>query len=193
MSKNKNKNRYKKQAKKKGFLSGMNEGLKTKGDIKNSSLETGKDLLIGVIGGGLIGAAVGKPSLLVGIATTLGGHYSGNKLVQILGLGIMTGGTFKSTAAVSGLEGLDGVKERLQAFKTVLSDKFFLDKIKKKASSTNGIGELQYFTYPDGELAALNDIERQIEESAYQFQGSGLRGDEDDIQVGIIDLDDRLI
>jgi len=191
MSKNKNKNRYKKRAKKKGFLSGMNEGLNTKGDIKNSSLETGKDLLIGVVGGGLIGAAVGKPSLLVGIATTLGGHYSGNKLIQILGLGIMAGGTFKSTTTVSGLEGMDGVKERLQAFKTVLSDKFYLEKIKKKASSTNGIGELQYFTYPEGELAALNDIESQIEESAYQFQGRGSLSD-DDIQVGIVDLDDRL-
>lgn len=164
MAKNKNKNRYKKQAKKKGFLSGMNGSLDTKGNIKNSSLETGKDLLIGVIGGGLIGAAVGKPSMLVGIATTLGGHYSGNKLVQILGLGIMAGGTFKSASTVSGLEGMDGVKERLQAFKQVLSDKFYLDKIKKKVAatkSTNGIGELQYFTYPEGELAALNDIERQ--------------------------------
>jgi hypothetical protein len=193
MSKNKNKNRYKKQAKKKGFLSGMREKLNTKGNIKNSSLETGKDLLIGVIGGGLIGAVVGKPSLLVGIATTLGGHYSGNKLVQILGLGMMAGGSFR-TQPVSGLEGLDGVKERLQAFKTSLSDKLFLDMIKKKAG-TNGIGELQYFTYPDssmGELAALNDIERQIEESAYQFQGGGAMSD-DDLQIGIIDLDDRLI
>lgn len=192
MSKNKNKNRYKKQALKKGFLSGMNEGLNTKGSIKNSSLETGKDLLIGVIGGGLIGAAVGKPSLLIGIATTLGGHYSGNKLVQVLGLGIMAGGTIKS-GTVSGFEGMDGVKERLQTFKTIISDKFYLDKIlKKKAATTNGIGELQYFTYPDGELAALNDIERQIEESAYQFQGNGSLSD-DEMQIGIIDLDDRLI
>ena len=169
----KKKNRYQKKAKKKGFLSGMNEGLKTEGNIKNSSLETGKDILIGVIGGGLVGAVIGKPSMLVGIATTLGGHYSGNKLVQILGLGIMAGGTIKS-GTVSGLEGMDGVKERLQAFKTSISDRLFLDKIlKKKAGATSGIGELQYFTYPDssmGELAALNDIERQIEESAIQFQ-----------------------
>jgi hypothetical protein len=191
----KNKNRYKKQAKKKGFLSGMNESLNTQGNLKNTSLETGKDILIGVIGGGLIGAAIGKPSLIVGIATTGVGHYTGNKLVQILGLGMMAGGSFKAGQNVSGLEGLDGVKERLQAFKASLTDKLFLDMLKKKAGSTGGIGELQYFTYPDnsmGELAALSDIERQIEESAMQFQGGNGIG-EDDIQIGIIDLDDRLI
>jgi hypothetical protein len=89
---------------------------------------------------------------------------------------------------------MDGVKERLQAFKQVLSDKFYLDKIQKKAASTkttSGIGELQYFTYPEGDLAALNDIERQIEESAYQFQGT-MSGD-DDFQTGLIDLEERLI
>jgi len=190
----KKKNRYQKKATKKGFLSGMNEGLKTEGNLKNSSLETGKNILIGVIGGGLVGAVIGKPSMLVGIATTLGGHYSGNKLVQILGLGIMAGGTIKS-GTVSGLEGLDGVKERLQAFKTSMSDRLYLDKILKKKAGTNGIGELQYFTYPDssmGELAALNDIEKQIEESAMQFQGNGSFAG-DDIEIGIIDLDDRLI
>jgi hypothetical protein len=66
----KKKNRYQKQAKKKHFLSGMNEGLPTKGDAKNTMLETGKDILIGVLGGGLIGAAIGKPSMIVGIVTT---------------------------------------------------------------------------------------------------------------------------
>jgi hypothetical protein len=186
------KNRYQKKARKKGFLSVRGDRLNTKGNIKNSSLETGKDVLIGVIGGGLVGAAIGKPSLIIGIATTGIGHYTGNKLVQILGLGMMAGGTFKS-ASVSGLNGMDGIKERLQVFKATLSDKFYMDKLKKKVGAA-GIGELQYFTYPDssmGELAALSDIERQIEESAMQFSGRSLS--DDDIQIGIVDLDDRLI
>src|SRR5438552_4644444 len=114
----KKKNRYQKQAKKKHFLAGMNEGLPTKGDAKNTMLETGKDVLIGVLGGGLIGAAIGKPSLIVGIVTTGAGHYTGNKLVQILGIGMMASNGFqKSSTTVSGLEGLDGVKERIQAYK----------------------------------------------------------------------------
>ena len=195
----KKKNRYQKKANKKHFLSGLNEGLPTKGNTKNTVLETGKDILIGVLGGGLIGAAVGKPSLLVGIATTGVGHFTGNKIVQILGIGIMAANGFQKAATVSGLEGLAGVKERLQAYKESMTEKFYLDKILKKkgaAATTSGIGELQYFTYNDsmnGHLAALDDIEQQVAESARQFQGQ-LRGEEellgDEYDVGA--LEDRL-
>jgi hypothetical protein len=196
----KKKNRYQKQANKKHFLSGLNEGLPTKGNTKNTLLETGKDILIGVLGGGLIGAAIGRPSLLVGIVTTGAGHYTGNKLVQLLGVGMMASNGFQKSNTVSGLEGLDGVKERLKAYKEAFSEKLYLDKIMKKVAATaaaNGFGELQYFTYPDtsmnGGLAALNDIEDQIAESARQFQGQ-LRGEEeligDDYEVG--ELEERL-
>jgi hypothetical protein len=180
----------------------MNEGLPTKGDAKNTMLETGKDILIGVLGGGLIGAVVGKPSLAVGIVTTGVGHYTGNKLVQVLGIGIMAGSGFQKSTTVSGLGGLDGVKERLQAYKESMKEKFYLDKIMKKkaAAATSGFGELQYFTYPDssmnGSLAALDDIEQQIAESAMRFSGQfrdqeDLTGDED-FQVGIVELEERL-
>jgi hypothetical protein len=189
----KKKNRYQKQAKKKNFLAGMNEGLPTKGNAKNTLLETGKDILIGVLGGGLIGAAIGRPSLLIGIVTTGAGHYTGNKLVQLLGVGMMASNGFQKGNTVSGLEGLNGVKERLKAYKETFSEKLYLDKILKKAATAaaaNGFGELQYFTYPDtsmnGSLEALNDIEDQIAESARQFQGQ-LKGDE--YEVG--DIEDR--
>ncbi len=191
----KKKNRYKQEAKKKHFLSGMNEGLPTKGNAKNTVLETGKDILIGVLGGGLIGSVIGKPSIAVGIITTGAGHYTGNRLVQLLGIGIMAANGFQKSGTVSGLEGMEGIKERLQAYKESLQEKFYLDKILKKkvAAATNGVGELQYFTYNDpmdGHLAALNDIEQQVAESAMQFQGQ-MRGD-DDFQVGIVELDERL-
>ncbi|MGC4036075.1 MAG: hypothetical protein QM764_08940 [Chitinophagaceae bacterium] len=180
----KKKNRYKQQAKKKHFLSGINQGLPTKGNTKNSLIETGKDILIGVLGGGLIGAAIGRPSLLIGIVTTGAGHYTGNKLIEVLGIGMMAANGFQKSSSVSGLEGLEGIKERLKAYKESFSEKLYLDKIMKKAAATNGVGELQYFTYPDasmnGNLAALDDIEDQIAESARQFQGQ-LRGDEYDV------------
>jgi len=188
----KKKNRYSQKAKKKHFLSGMNEELPTKGNAKNTLLETGKDILIGVLGGGLIGAVIGKPSLAVGIITTGAGHYTDNKLIQLLGIGMMAANGFQKSGAVSGLEGLAGVKERLQAYKESLSEKFYLDKILKKKGGTNGIGELQYFSYPgssvNGELAALDDIENQLAESAMQFQMNG----NEDLQVGIIEMEDRL-
>lgn len=190
---NKKKNRYKSQAKKKQFLSGLNEGLPTKGNVKNTALETGKDILVGVLGGGLLAAIIGKPSMLVGIVTTGAGHYTDSKIIQMIGLGMMAANGFTKTNsnAVSGLEGLDGIKERLQAYKESMKEKLYLDKIIKKqkdAAATNGIGELQYFTYNDpmnGHLAALDDIEQQVAESAMQFRGQ-MTGD-DDYLIGIID------
>jgi hypothetical protein len=185
------KKQYAKKAKRNGFMQGFSSQLDTKGNVKNTALETGKDILVGVLGGGLIGAAIGKPSLIVGIVTTGVGHYSGNKLTQLLGLGIMAANGFQKNATVSGLEGLDGVKERIQAYKESFSEKLYLDKIKKKTSSsgtTSGFGDLQYFSYPNGDLAALDAIEDQLTDSAMQFQG----GEMPELEIGELDMEDRL-
>ena len=169
--------RYTKKGKRQTMLQGFGSELPAKGDFKNSTIETGKAVLVGVLGGGLIGAAIGKPSFLVGVLTTGMGHYSGSKLTQMLGLGMMAANSFsKADTSVSGIEGLEGVKERIGAFKQSLSDKVYLDKIQKKALSAgggpSGFGELQYFTYPANDLAALDAIESQITDSALQFQGT---------------------
>lgn len=187
------KNRYHKKAKMKGFLNGFAAVSNTKGKLKDSALETGKDLLVGVIGGGVIGAIIGKPSLLVGILTTGAGHYTHSRLIQLLGLGMMASNGFQTKTAVSGLEGLEGVKERLEAYKETFKEKFYLDKIIKK-KEVAGFGEVQYFNYPEsmGDLAALNDIERQLEQSALQFQGTTSMGETNDTyEVG--ELEERLL
>ncbi len=186
----KKKNRYQQKARKKNFFAGMNDQLPTKGDLKNSALETGKVILVGVLGGGLIGAMIGRPSLLAGIATSGFGFYSGNKLVQLVGMGMMASNSFQKAGEVSGLEGLDGIKERLKAYKEAMSERLYLDKIlKKKGAATSGFGDLQYFSYPDssmnGALAALDDIDEQITESARQFAG-----DDDLIGYGDDDMGD---
>lgn len=190
----KKKNRYTKRAKKKAVKQGFGSNLSTKGNVKNTAIETGKGLLIGVIGGGIIGAAIGKPSLAVGILTTGVGHYTGNRMTQLLGIGIMAANSFQKSTAVSGLEGLDGVKERMQAYKQSLVEKLYLDKLQKKglsAATTSGFGELQYFNYPSqefsGDLAALNAIEDQLTESAMQFQGELPHAD-----FGAVGMEDRL-
>ena len=168
----KNDNRYVQNAKKKTFMQHMSTGLDTKGNVKNTVLETGKDLLVGVIGGGLIGAAIGRASLGVGALVTGVGHYANNKLATIFGVGMMASNGFQKGKGVSGLDGLDGVKERLQAYKETFSEKLFLDKLtSKKGQATNGMGEVQYFTYPNemnNDLAALDYIENQIAESGMQ-------------------------
>jgi len=172
----KGKNAYKQQARKKNFLKGMNEELPTKGNVKNTVLETGKDLLVAVLGGGLIGSAIGRPSLAIGLVTTGTGHYTQNRLLTLLGIGMMAANGFQKSKAVNGLEGLDGVKERLMAYKENFSEKLYLDKIikqKSAAAATNGMGELQYFNYNNdlnGGLNALNSIEDQLIESGMQFQ-----------------------
>ncbi|TCZ68359.1 hypothetical protein [Flaviaesturariibacter aridisoli] len=163
-----------KQAQRKQFTSGF-DSLATKGNMKNTALETGKDILVCVLGGGLIGAAIGRPSLAIGVVTTGLGHYSGNKLTQLLGLGMMAANGFQKSNSVNGFEGFDGVKDRLQAYKENFSEKLYIDKLMKKASAgaaTSGFGNLQYFSYPNNDLAALNAIEEQVANSAYQFQGA---------------------
>ena len=169
------KNQYKHKARKKGFLTGMNEELPTKGNVKNTMLETGKDLLVAVLGGGLIGSAIGRPSLAIGIVATGTGHYTQSRMLTLLGIGMMAANGFQKGKGVNGLEGLDGVKERLMAYKENFSEKLYLDKImkQKSAAATNGIGELQYFNYDqemNGGLNALNSIEDQLIESGMQFQ-----------------------
>ena len=187
----KRKKQYAKNAKRKSFMQGFGSELDTKGNVKNTVLETGKDILVCVLGGGLIGAAIGRPSLAIGIVTTGIGHYSGNKLTQLVGLGMMAANGFQKSTSVSGLEGLDGVKERLQAYKENFSEKLYLDKFKKKstttAQTTSGIGELQYFSYPNNDLAALDAIEDQLTDSAMQFQG-----EMPELEMGEVDMEDRL-
>jgi len=174
---NKRKNQYKKNARKKNFLAGMNQELPTKGNIKNTLLETGKDLLIAVVGGGVIGSAIGRPSLAVGLVTTGTGHFTQSRMLTLLGIGMMAANGFQRGKTVNGFEGLDGVKERLTAYKENFSEKLYLDKIlKQKAAATNGIGELQYFNYAqemNGSLNALDNIEQQLVESGMRFQQSG--------------------
>ena len=170
------KNKFAQKAKQAGFID-FHQRLQTKDNIKNSALETGKDLLIGVIGGGVAGAAIGKPSLLVGIGLTGAGHFTDNHLLKLFGIGVMAANGFQRSKSVNGLEGLDkqAILNRIQAYKDNFSEKLFIDKLTGRRSanteSANGIGELQFFNYPNDvngaydELAALEDLEQQIAQS----------------------------
>ncbi len=174
----KKKNRYAQQAKKKNFMQHMSGQLDTKGDIKNSLLETGKELLITVIIGGVAGSAIGRPSLLIGAGITGAGHYTGNRMLSLLGVGMMAANGFQSKSGTNGLEGLDGMKERIMVFKENFQEKLYIDKIlKKKSEATNGMGEIQYFTYPSNDMSGLDAIEQQIASSGNDYYaqiGSGI-------------------
>jgi hypothetical protein len=178
------KNRYAQKAKKQNFMQHISGQLNTKGDIKNSLLETGKELLVTVIIGGVAGAAIGRPSLLIGAGVTGAGHYMGNRMLSLLGVGMMAANGFQSKGT-NGLEGLDGMKERVMVFKDTFSEKLYLDKImKKKDAGTSGMGEVQYFTYPT-DMSGLDAIEQQIANSGEDYYaqingGGSVAGAEDE-------------
>lgn len=205
----KKKNSYEKKAQKKQLLDGV-ASEKAKGDLKKTALDTGRDLLIGAIGGGLAGAVLGRSSFLVGIAVTGVGHYIGSDGAAAFGVGMMASGGYQAVAgAMNGTEkeGFEGVKERMAAFKEEFKRKLFLDKIikskkkeeEKSEEGTNGMGEVQYFTYPNGkELEGANDhlnvldrIEKQVEESAKKYEAKqsvsgGLEG-----EMGMLDISEQ--
>ena len=147
--------------------------LDTKGDAKNSLFESFKSLAIGLAGAG-IGAAIGKPSLAVGFGTTMIGHYMDQPRLSSLGVGMMASGGYQlASKTKSSVEGLDGVKDRIKAFTENIKQQLYLDKfIKLKASGTNGLGDVQYFKYPNNELdmGALNALEDEINLSGDQYE-----------------------
>lgn len=205
------KNSYEKKAQKKQLLEGV-AAEHAKGDLKKTALETGRDILIGAVGGGLAGAVLGRSSFLVGIAVTGVGHYMGSNGAAAFGVGMMASGGYQAVAgAMNGTEkeGFEGVKDRMAAFKEEFKRKLFLDKIikskkkedEKSDEGTNGMGEVQYFTYPNGKelegavdhLDTLNRIEKQVAESAQQFEAKqsvsgGMNGQE---EIGMMDVSEQ--
>lgn len=142
------KNSYEKAAKKKGLLGEITKDLDTEHNVKNSAIETGKDIIVGVLGGGVVGAFIGKASLLVGAAVTGIGHYTKSRLASIFGIGMMAANGFQkpSQDTVSGTDGKSGnfiedAKERVMTFKDNFSQKLYLDKLqskkKEETQSTN--------------------------------------------------------
>ncbi len=188
MSKKKNKKSSKKNQ---SNVMALTQPLETKGNGKNTAIETLKDIAVGVIGGGLAGAAIGKPSLLTGIGTSLVGHYAGVPLMTSFGFGMMASGTYQlATGSVNGLSGMNGVKERMKLFGDSLKQRLYLDKIikpkKKEDEGANGMGSVQYFKYPNTEnkeldMGSLDNIEREIARLGEQYERKQMTGMNDDM------------
>lgn len=199
----KRKNSYQKAALKKS-LSGTVDAS-TGAKVKDAATELGKDIVIGVIGGGVAGAVLGRLSFVVGAAVTGVGHFAKNRIASALGLGMMASGTYQTMSGMSGkpTSGLDGVKERLMALKDDMKKRIFLDKVlkakekkeEKTEEGTNGLGQVQYFTYPNTEdsmgaveMNELDRIQQQIQESAMKY--NQVNGIEVDLLSGEESMDD---
>jgi hypothetical protein len=194
----KRKNSYQKAALKKA-LSGTEDGS-VGVKMKDAATELGKDLVVGVIGGGVAGAVLGRLSFIVGAAVSGVGHYAKSRIASALGLGMMASGTYQTISGMNGkpAEGLEGVKERLLALKDDMKKRIFLDKVlktkedKTDENGTNGLGQVQYFVYPNAEesmgeldMSALDKIHQSIQNSAT----NGLDGEE---EMGIVEPSEKI-
>lgn len=217
MSKQK-KNIYAQKAKQKTMmgLGSTTAKVETKGDIKNTMAYTGRDILIGGLGGALAGAVAGRASLLIGAVVSGTGHYFGSPSTAMFGVGMMASGGYQTISGLSGTDrdGFEGVKERFGNFQNNLKRQLFLDKLfpkKKKAATeseqetTNGVGNVKYFESASEEVSGLdyteaNRIQEQIKESARQFelQNKQFSGKDEDVSGvegtdGIDGVEDRLM
>ncbi len=214
MSKSK-RNMYAQKAKQKSLmgLGSTNAAVATKGDFKNTMAFTGRDILIGGLGGSLAGALAGRSSFLIGIAVTGAGHYMGSGMASMFGVGMMASGGYQTISGMNGTErdGFEGMKERFTNFQNNLKRQLFLDKIiKPKAQadteSTNGVEGVDYYRHSDDvnglDYTEANRIERQISDSARQFEARhNMSGAEDDVSgvegtdgvEGVEGIEDRLI
>lgn len=174
-----NRNKFEQANKKKQTLGAL-ATVHTKGDLKATAIETVKDVVVGIVAGGLTGALIGRPSLGIGLLVTGFGHYRENRLISTFGIGMMAANGFQGggNKEVNGLGIVDSAKARLMNFKDSFSQKLYLDKIikKKEEKGTEGVGEVKYFLYPGKEenkeldLSALNLLESQVVKSAMEHE-----------------------
>lgn len=203
---NYSKNKYEKEAQRKTLM-GLGEAAsiekKKEGvDYKKTFAQTGRDILIGGIGGGLMGTVMGRYSFLTGIVVTGIGHALNSPATSGFGIGLMASGGFQGVGSINGtdgVEGIEGVKERLSHYKENIKKQFFIDKLQKGKTSksntssteesTNGLNNVQYFRHPnpnetelngnkDLDFTEANRLEQQLEASANHFaQKQGMSGD----------------
>ncbi len=193
-------NQYKKQAKKKSLLGELSHAEKEqkRKELKEALIETAKQTPADIgaaIGGGFIGAAIGKASLITGALVSGISHFfkknigdTVSRIGSVMGVGIMAGGFSKPASSVNGTLDdchTDAVKARIKNFGSDLRERLYVDSIpgfKKTTTSagnkqTKTMGETQTFIYPQTEptkkevdLSALDEFENGLHKSAAEYQ-----------------------
>ncbi len=176
---------------------------KTKKDLGYTAGETFKDTLVGV-GGGVVGAAIGRPSLVTGILLTGASYFFNAPSLAPFGVGMMvSGGLQPSTDDNNSIapgdtesksfdmkKELEAAKQRVTTFKDTFMKKLYVDKIKGNKDGTDGSeatqgldGDVRYFLPGnDGaevDTSVLDKINQKVIEATQEFaQQNNLMGAE---------------
>lgn len=163
--------------------------MKTKATVKDSLIETGKNLGSGLVGM-LAGSAVGRHSLWIGAATIFGGAWYEHDWLTSAGVGMVASNGFaqRSEEDVSGLDGfqdeIGNAKNRALSSLKALGKKVYLDKLSPSLSQKLGLdgmedsevlmvngymGDIGYF-----DTSEVDEIIRQLEDgNADNLVGQG--------------------
>lgn len=104
----------------------------SKEKLNRTAKEVGTDVVAGMLGGGLGAAIFGSYSFFAGILVSGYGHYTKNKYVARLGLGMMASSSMKMAQGVKQdpkASMFDNIQERVKAFGQELQRKLLLDKL----------------------------------------------------------------
>lgn len=181
-----------KSKKSKGILQGVlvedaPKQLKLGEIASRTAIKTAFDVL-GALAGGAIGSMTEMKGIpYSGVVVNAMGNWFRIPLLSSFGVGLVASIPAKSLKGLDGTEG--GPLDRLKAYGKMTAEKFFLDKIlgldKPQAAATpqatNGMGEVNYYSYPDGtngvgelgageiDYSALDKITKQIADSGQQY------------------------
>lgn len=156
----------------------LTEELNTRGDLKNSLIESAKDIASGLLGAAT-GAIIGRPSFFVALPAIFVAEYVDNKLLKNFSVGMLSSGGYKLAKGLSGVEltGLEGAKQRLKAYGEDLKQRLYLDKLtalvgRKKTEVTKGAdgtgatagieGAEQFDPLSALSIGALENIEQEL-------------------------------
>ncbi|WP_010182635.1 hypothetical protein [Aquimarina agarilytica] len=162
-----------------------------KAHTKHSFIETGKNVGSGIVGM-LAGSAVGRYSLLIGVATTFGGAYYQKDWLTSLGVGMVASNGFSKTAPQAQINGVDGfqdeltnAKERATSSLKALGKKLYLDKLSPSLGQKLGLGNLEDspLVFVGSEVADTGDFDTsEVDEIIRQLEEGSFEGDTSDIQ-----------
>ena len=116
--------------------------------VKDSLIETGKKLGSGVLGM-VIGSAVGRPSLAIGIITLFGAAWYKYDWLSAAGVGMVASNGFGGKTAEQEMQGMDGLQQEFAGAKNralsslkALGKKVYIDKLSPSMAEKMDLGDL---------------------------------------------------